>query len=453
MIDHSLLLFGSAAFALAVSGCRSTAEILADYEANILYGNFPAAVSETVEKADEGGGDALCWQLHAAAAEHLAGRHEEAIRRFDLAEDMFIDFEHGGRILPAAVSMMTGDYAMPYAGAGQDRIFTCLYKAICFGALGKMPAVRTELNRALLHQQNWRAERNAEIVAAEKRLQTDSRAYARSKGVAASDSSATVSRVLGDAAFAASVSRNAEFDLARDGRLEALAKDDFANAYLARVNETFRLYAGDSGPKPKDRVTVFVEDGLCPRREEWRIDLPTVLIPGLDRYVQYAGMALPKLVYRNAAVTAYSVSGGGETRQMASVQDVDRLVKSEFDVYFRGALTREIVRAVTRVGVQVALGVVRDNVSDDRTRLALTLVQLGTAAFGACTTSADVRSWTALPKTVYALDFPRPADGAITINCGVERIDLNVRPGNTMVFVRKTSSAAPPAVSFFTLPD
>ena len=194
----------------------------------------------------------------------------------------------------------------------------------------------------------------------------------------------------------------------RDGRLDLLTDDDFTNAYLVRVNETFRRYAGDSGPKPHDMVTVFVEDGMCPKREEWRIDLPTILIPWVNRYVQYAGMALPKLVYRNAAVTAYSVSGAGTCYPMVEIQDVDRLVKTEFDVYFRGALTREIIRAVARVGVQVALGAVRDNISDDNTRLALTLVQLGTAAYSYATTDADIRSWTTLPKKVYMLDLPRP---------------------------------------------
>ena len=101
--------------------------------------------------------------------------------------------------------------------------------------------------------------------------------------------------------------------------------------------------------------------------------------------------------------------------------------------------------------MQIAFGAVRDSISDDNTRLALTLVQLGTAAYSFATTDADIRSWTALPKKVYMLDLPRPADGTITVNCGVEQVKLNVPPGNTMVFVRKTSSAAPSVVKMFTL--
>ena len=444
---------------VGLSGCRSTEAIMADYEANVLVGKFAEAAAEPSAKADAGGKDALCWQLHAAAAERLAGNNDEAVRRFDLAEDRFIDFDgrsKAGQTADTTVSMMTGDYAMPYSGGGQDRIFTCLYKAIDFGVMGKPTAVRTELNRAMLHQQNWRAERSAEIAAAGEKLERDARSYAQSNGVrqtTGSNAASTVSRAFGDASFSAALRANAGFDTANGGRIDLLKDDDYTNGYLVRVNETFRRYVGDSGKKPRDMVAVFVEDGLCPKRDEWRIDLPLILFPWVGRYVQYAGMALPKLAYRNAAVTAYSVSGGGASYPMTEIQDVDRLVKTEFDVYFRGALTREIVRAVARVGVQVALGAVRDSISDENTQLALTLVQLGTAAYSFAATDADIRSWTALPKKVYMLDLPRPADGVITVNCGVEQIKLNVQSGNTMVFVRKTSSAAPSVVKLFTLPN
>ena len=433
-MDGRTLALVLAALAGGALGCRSTEAILAEHEAKLLAGRFAEAASESAERADAGGKDGLFWQLHAAAAERLAGNSGEAIRRFDLAEDLFVDFEHRSKAVDTTASMMAGDLVLPYAGEGQDRIFTCLYKAIDFGVLGKPAAVRTELNRAMLHQRSWRAEHGAEIAAG-----------------AATNLAPTVSRAFGDASFSAAVRTNAGFDTARDGRLDLIADDDFANAYLARVNETFRKFVGDSGPKPRDMVAVFVEDGMCPKREEWRIDLPAVLIPWVNRYVQYAGMALPKLVYRNAAVTSYSVSGAGMSYPMVEIQDVDRLMKTEFDVYFRGALTREIIRAVTRVGAQVAPGVVRDNVPDRNTQVALSLVQLGVAAYGYCTTDADIRSWTALPKKVYMLDLPRPEDGTVVVNCGLEQIRLNVPKGNTMVFVRKTSSAAPSVVKMFTL--
>lgn len=443
----------------ALVGCRSTDAILTDQEAKISYGRYAEAGVEPAKLADEGGRDAPCWQLHAATAAHLSADADEAIRRFDLAEDGFLDFDARGALTEGAQgawSLLTSDVAMPYAGSGQDRVFTCLYKALNYGVKGNAAAIRTELNRALQHQENWRAERSAEIAAAAAKMTADTQAKA---GSSASTAATAPSQALADAGFAERIRSRTGFDPAVGGQLERLVADDYTNNYLLKFNEIFRRNVGDSGPKPANRVTVFVEDGLCPRRREWRLDLPLVLIPGVNRYVQYAGMALPELVLRNAAVTAYSVTAGGSVYPMPVVQDVDRLVKTEFDVFFKGALAREITRAVTRVTAQAALGVAsqaayhQHSRDGDAAAVLLTLVQLGVAGWSAAETEADLRSWTTLPKSVYMIDVPRPADGIVTVNAGLEKIQVNVPEGNTMVVVRKASSAAPSVVKSFTLPN
>ena len=439
----------------AFVGCRSTDAVLTDQEAKISYGRYAEAGVEPAKLADEGGCDAPCWQLHAATAAHLSADADEAIRRFDLAEDGFLDFDAHGALTEGAQgvwSMMTSDVAMPYAGSGQDRIFACLYKAMNFGVLGKSAAVRTELNRALQHQANWLSERSAEVAAAEAKMTAETQAKG---GSSASTAAAAPSHALADAGFAGQIRSRTGFDPATGGQLSQLAPDDYTNNYLVKFNEIFRRNVGDSGEKPRNRVTVFVEDGLCPRRREWRLDLPLILIPGVNRYVQYAGMALPELVYRNAAATAYSVAAGGANYPMPCIQDVDRLVKTEFDVYFRGALTREITRTVSRVAAQAALGVASQAAhgSEGNAEALLTVAQLGVAAWSAAETEADIRSWTTLPKTVYMLDLPRPADGIVTVVCGLENVQVRVPEGNTLAVVRKPSSAAPAVVKSFAFPN
>jgi len=445
---------------LALAGCRTARDVMNAQEANVSYGRYAEAAAEPGKLADEGGRDALCWELHAATAEHLSARHEEAIRRFDRAEDRFADFDSRGpaeRYGTGAWSMMTGDYVLPYAGSGQDRIFTCLYKAIDFGVLGDAAAVRTELNRAMQHQANWRDERAAEIAASDEKMKRDAQDYAKSQGTVTNNTTSAGYDALANSSFASTVRQRTQFDMAKDGRLETLEADDYTNAYLVRVNEVFRRFVGDTGARPRDRVAVFVEDGLCPRRREWRVDLPLILIPGVSRYVPYAGIALPELVYRHQAATAYSVAAGGTNVTMPSLQDVDRLVKTEFDVYFRGAMVREITRALLRVGVQAALGVASQSLRHSRdsqnAAALLQLAQLGFAAWSFYATEADIRSWTTLPKRVYAVELARPADGVVTVDCGTERVKVNVPSGNAMVFVRKTSSAAPAVVKSFVLPN
>lgn len=443
-------------------GCRSTKDILRTYDNNIVQGKYADAAVEPAEKAEAGGRDALCWQLNVAGAQRLAGNGDEAIRRLDLAEDLFVDYDSRGGVKTVATdawSMMSGDYVLPYGGSGQDRIFCCLYKAIEFGVRGNAAAVRTELNRAAQHQANWLSDRGADLAAANERLKADAGAYARKEGVSVPSATNSAELAFANPGFSDTIRQRTGFDTATGGRLELLTADDYANRYLERVRSVFRNYVGDEGVKPANQVTVFVEDGLCPVRDEWRVDLPTVIIPGLNRYVQYAGMALPELRYRNAAATAYSLTSGGVNYAMPEIQDVDCLIKTEFDVYFRGALAREITRAVIKVGAQVALGATANGLyhSNDRNvqgiAALVTLAQLGVATWSYCSTEADVRSWNTLPKKVYMLSVPRPADGVITVNCGLAKVRLEAPEGNTMAFVSNLSSTLTPVAKSFTIPN
>ena len=478
------------ALAAALAGCRTTKDVLNDYERDVSCGQYDHASVEVGQLADKGGGDELMWQLHAASARSLAVDQPGAIARFDKAEDIFIRNDQQSVFAQGvgnALAMMTNDKAFPYAGGGQDRVFSCFYKAVDYGVQGNRDAMRTELNRAAQHQENWLYERRRDIEAADERLKTDAENYRRQNAQngqsaqSAEETSSAVEKAMADDGLSAQIKANCGFDPATDGRLESLSTKDYMNVYVQCVCGVFRWLAGDddgkyflrdasalkpenamlredlaeanAGGRPKDSVWVFVEDGLCPTREEWRIDLPLVLVPGLNRYVLYAGMAFPKLNERNSAVTAYSVSAAGADLPMAELESVDRLMKTEFDVYMRGAMAREITRAIVKAGVQIALGVVAENVSDNYTKIALRASQLAAAAWAASVTGADIRSWTSLPKGVYACRVARPADGVLTVNCGLEKVQVNVPSGNAMVFVRKTSSAAPSVAKVITFPN
>jgi len=485
-----LLPLGALSLVVGLAGCRSTKDVLNDYEKDLSYGQYDHASVEVAEKADAGGVDALCWQLHAAGAKSLAADAPEAVRRFDLAEDVFVKndgqsvFSQGA---DGAYAMLTNDKVFPYAGGGQDRIFTCLYKAIDYGVMGKKDAMRTELNRAAQHQENWIDERRKDIEAAGERLRKDAIAYNKDKagsGQTASEAQtrSAVDKAMASPSLSSQIQQKTGFDPACDGRLESLkVTKDYMDAYAQSVCGIFRWLSGDgdgkyylrdaaglkpanamlrddaaasaSGTRPKNMVWVFVEDGLCPVREEWRIDLPLILIPGLNRYVLYAGMALPTLKYRNAAVTAYSAMTKDGTVQMAELENIDRLMKVEYDVYMRGALAREITRAIVKAGVQIALGVTAENMTDNYTQLALQMSQYAAAAWAASVTGADVRSWTGLPKSVSACRIMRPSDGVVTVNCGVEQIPITLPEGNSLVFVRKTSSAAQSVAKVVTFPN
>ena len=471
-----------------ISGCRHP---MADYENSLIAGNYVSAASIATEEAKDGDNDELMWRLMAGSARRLAGETETAIAQFDKAEDVMI--EHDGasvfsKGMATAWAMVTNDKAFPYDGGGQDRIMTCFYKAVDFAATGKPEAARTEFNRAAQHQENWLSERRKEIADAKERLDRDAEAYRKEKQPANAaaakagniDGASVVNGAFANAGFAAQVKAQGGFDMATDGVLDALRPADWMNPYVSHVTGVFRWLNGDAardylkdaaacrtdnpvavrdfsecdrGGKPRNQVWVWVEEGLGPKREEWRIDLPLVLVPYVNRFVMYAGMAFPKLVSRASAGENWQVVTASGATHMSELVDMDAKMKLEFDVYFRGALVREITRTTVKIGTQVALGVVAEGLNDDCTRTALWFSQAAAAAWAASMTGADTRSWTALPKKVHAMRVDRPADGKVRIANGYGDVaQITVPQGNTMVFVSKPSVQAPAAVRIVTYP-
>ena len=232
-------LFGAA----AICGCRNP---MLDYENSLVSGDYAKAVTIASDEIEPGGDDELMWRLMAGGASRLAGDRETAISQFDKAEDVMID--HDGTSVFAkgatgAWAMMTNDKAFPYDGGGQDRVMTCLYKAIDFAAAGKNDAARTELNRAAQHQENWLYERRKEIAAAQERLNKDADAYKKEKqsnaAAAAKDASVDSGKVVdgafANADFAAQVKAQSGFDMSKDGILDNLQPNDWLNPYPSHV--------------------------------------------------------------------------------------------------------------------------------------------------------------------------------------------------------------------------
>ena len=471
-------LFWSVGIGACLAGCRTTQQVLRDYEAHLTTGDYEASLQEFADLAAKGDGSELMWRLMSAHSLYMLDRREAAIQEFDRAERVMQNQDAASVFSQSSgtgLAMMTNDKAFNYDGGGLDRIFTCLYRGIDFLVLGRSEDARVEFNRAAQYQDNWFYDRRRDIDAAAERLSSEATAYQQKNNTKPVDHSATVSGALANGDFAATIRNNTGYDPSSSGNLAGLKKLDYYNAYVSHVTGIFRWLDGNDGRdalratvsvrpkspglardladsergKPVNQVWIWVEDGLCPAREEWRVDLPLVLMPFVGRYLPYAGMALPKLRERAYGATMWKVSANGGQVQMGELENVDHLVRTEYDVYMRGALTREITRCIVKAGVQVALGVTADNVSDRNTQLALKLSQIA-AAWAASTTAADVRSWTSLPKRVLAMRLDRPADGHIVVWADGQQIALDVAEGNTMVFIRKPGPQAMPVIKSVT---
>lgn len=462
-----------AAGLLFAAGCRTDKDVMDDYERRLIAGEYTSLAAEPRQLADDGGSSRLLWRLLSAGGGYLAC-DGSAVGEFDRAEDIFSEHERRSPLAAAggtSLSIVTNDRSLPYTGCGQDRIFTCFYKAVEYASVGNRDAARTELNRAELHQDNWLYARKRDIAETREKMERDASAYEREQakeGKAVEggvNCSAAVENALADASFAAAIREKCGYDPATSGNLELLTAKDYLNTYVEHATGVFRWLNGDDGRNclrdaaglaaenpvvrrdfaeieaggvPSGQVWVYVEDGLCPVREEWRLDLPLVLIPYANRYVMYAGMALPYLRDRDFAAGAWRVNGVA----MSELLDVNRLLHVEYDVYMRGALAREIARTILKVGTQVALGIVSENSDDWRVQYAAKASQAAVAGWALATTAADMRCWTALPKRVLVMRVDRPADGRISVQADGVVFTFDVPSGNSMAIVRKPSAAS-----------
>ncbi len=466
-----------------MAGCRTTEEVLRDYEVNLSTGNYGGSTAELLELADKKDGSELLWRLMAASTLHLTNSREaDAIHHFDLAErvlqknDQVSVFAQGGE---GALAMMSNDRVFSYDGGGLDRVFTCVYRGIDFMQSGDSGNALVEFNRAATYQRNWLYHRRKDIDAAAQKMAADAAASQRQGGAAVQDYSSSVNAAMADASFGATIRERTGFDPATSGRLETLPQSAYVNAYAAHLTGVFRWVNGDSdvgdlklaasvkpgnalvardyaessrGGKPSNQVWIWVEDGLCPIREQWELHLPLAFIPYAGYYVKSADMALPVLRERAYGATQWNVRAGGGFVPMAEVENVDHLARTEYDVFMRGALAREITRVIVKVGLQIALAATAQHVRDDNTRMALQVVQWGVGVWSATAAAADLRSWTALPKRVMAVRLDRPADGTIQVVADGQAISLTVPPGNSLVFIRKPGPSAAPVVKMRTFP-
>ncbi len=469
------------ALAVLAAGCTSTKKVLQNYENGLAIGSYTVPAQETAKLAesDKGDEDELLWRLLSGAAYHIGGNKEDSVRQFDIAERLFAAndttsvFARGAQ---ATKAMMLNDASFSYDGGGLDRVFTCLYKGIDFAStqgvgVDNKELARIEFNRASTYQSRWLDDRRKEIAASEAKLRESAAAEeSKQKIKSQGNRDDIVAKAFANDTLRVQIQEKCNFDLSRSGNIDALAKSDYVNAYALHVIGTFRWLNGDSdmadlskaaevlpvnsparrdanecaaGVQPVNQVWVYAEDGLCPKREEWSLKLPLILVPYANRYVMYAGMALPVLKERSHGALNWSVSTPSGPLEMTLLADIDRLVKTEYDIYLRGAITREVTRCVVRTGAQIALGIAAENASGNAA-LGFRIAQASAAAYAASCTAADVRSWTALPKDVKFARIDRPASGVVEVFAGSQSVRIPVPEGNSMVFIRKTSPAALP---------
>jgi uncharacterized protein len=447
----------AACVAVILSGCNPSRESLAKFDHMYQLGQLERATEFCQDRArtntSHPRNNDLLWALQLGAVERARKNYGQSTLWFDRCEEMMKVFDPQMRETDVIGTSVVNDNVIPYRGWAYDGIMVNTYKALNFMGAGDSDNARVEFNRAMERQTRAKEMFNAEIEKEKARLakasekkevnydksvnspQTTSKLKAAYPGLydfqAYPDYVNPFSTYMAGVFFAATGDVAKARDLLREsaGMVpdNGYVQDDFARA---------DRWLGGEIPGP--RVWVFFENGLGPVKDEIRLDLPLFLF---NSDVYYAGIALPKLVKRQAAGGQLSVYCHGQQYGTAVVGDMDRVIETEFAKEYPWILTRALLAA----GVKATGQYFAANTGNHDMQTFLGVI---TAIYSAATTAADVRIWSALPKDFEVAAMPMPEDGQIVVMTpGGRAYPLNVGAcGNAIVYIKMISAYGEPMV-------
>ena len=442
-----------------VCGCNTPREQLLTFNKYFEASDFNSAsvfAEKNIKQRKNPDGEDLLWTLQAATAKRTLKDYVSSTKHFDKAEEFlkFYDLRWSGGDEIAAVAI--NDNAMPYKGEEYDGVMANTYKALNLLSEGKPDLARVEFNRALDRQRRTREKFEKEIKETKEKIDKMPCGSLINQTI----SDPNMGKTLHDkypqlyeyqaykdytnpfVTYLASIYFNSVGDssTARD-----LLKETYGlvpeNKYVEEeFKETEKLL--DKNENFQNTVWVIFENGLGPVKEEFRIDLP--LFVATSR-VLYAGIALPKLKYRDMAFPSLQIEADGTQYNTSVVSNMDRVIHSEFKKDFESILTRAIISTTAKVAAQYVLS------SQDST--AATIGSIMIAAYSFATNAADVRIWTSLPKDFQIAKFLKPQNKILKITpLNSQTFDIELpQCNNVLIYVKIIQRNSKPVYSIIPL--
>ena len=440
-----------------LTGCAPTvAEIVEMYNKDLVAGKFDTSMPHMQEliKDDEDNSheDTPMWRLMVANARMLTG-DTKAIEEFDAAEDVILKNDRNIKNYIKAMSI--NDKYLAFNPGTQDRVFYSLAKALMYIEKGNYNAGRTELNRMMQYQEFWLKKCREDIAESQKAIESGFQPENDLPEIIATpfnsfkqDAKEIYTKLLESDNVLGLILKNTGFDLKNTPEISKLKAEDYKSAYASHICGVIRMLNNDYGngvdylkdaSKLKKQsnliandltlatggsvkhncIWIYIEEGLCSVRQETRIDLPIALVPFAGNYVKYMGSALPKVIARANAADKYTVCD----IEMEELENIDRLIQTEYNIYMRGAVQRELVRCLLKTLPQVAAGIVKDTTGP---ALVCSSIQYAAAAYALASTQADLRTWNVLPKRVMVQRVEKPTDGKLVIKADAETFEIAV---------------------------
>ena len=438
--------------ALACAGllqaCGSTVskQTSAGFQAQLDAGDY-AGAADTATRSGQIGADGksqnLPWSLNAGSALLDAGNSKASIASLENAETLM-----------QSDDLDRMQSALDYKFATYDGVMDNTYKAIGFLLQGDSDNAGVEFRRAEDRQRRAEEHFAGEAAASRQKL-----AQAKDASVQGLFAKAEQSKGYGDevghisqmaAAYAPFENPFATYL----GGIFLLTKmDSTASDHDAGLNKLKRangMLGGHAGSVQSDiawakkasgggtmapQTWVVFENGQSATFSEIRLVLPMVTGRPMT-------LALPALS-ANAPASAYlNVQAGGVAAATSSVGSFDAVMASEFHSRMPIILASAIVEVVLKNGLSVGA-----QQSDNQI---LGLV----ATVAANVSTADTRSWTALPKEFQAVRVATPSDGRIDLTTadGAALGDIQVPTDrSSIVYVKMQSAGAKPSLQVIKL--
>lgn len=412
-----------------------------DYRAAIGGGASTEAVLNELE-SDRTSADAMLYMMERGRVAQLAGRFDESRIDYQQVIEGFEAQDLAATVQVSSVgaqgaSLLTNDNAIPYKGAGYERIFVHHQQALNYWANRDIEGAAVEFRKVALEQRVLEQRYESDIAEAQKQARENSididdvtKQFSGLDQVAGQVKSSFQNpyTYYHSAAFweATGELNNALVDYKK--ALEINPNSELLISDVARVSRKQGIsIEGVNGNTPKQdegTVVLLFEDGFIPAKTEARLSVPNFSDGGIITvaFPYYDPSTWPKSA--TLSVSDDLFNDFGETDPLVQF---GALAVKNLKEQLSALITRQILRGIAKNELQAQSG-----------------QQMGGAAqlianiYNIVSERADLRSWLTIPNTGQALRMNLKAGKReLTLRAPntMEKLALEIKAGRT-VFVR-----------------
>lgn len=220
-------------------------------------------------------------------------------------------------------------------------------------------------------------------------------------------------------------------------RVSGMAPD---NPYVAHdVAMSQALVEGkatESTTKPT--VWVLFENGLAPKVDEFRLDLPLFIFDSHGA-VSTISFAMPILETRDEALPYIFVTNGTKLYRSELLCNFDSVMQAEYKALLPITISKAVASTATKALAQV---IAQQSGGE--------LAGLAAGLFTSIMTQADTRSWLSLPKNIQLVRVPKPKNNTLQIKAPNGTTIANILlpdSANALVHIRIPTAGSMPYIN------